>query len=466
MTTTTMFRRHLGSALLALCFAAGTVAAQTPDDARANPGAAAAPNPQLVASELRAGAREDGRIASAVAARLLRQPGLSQVTVEVQGGIVTLGGKVSEDAERAQAQALARQVRGVSDVVSEIHLNASVQTRFDRALDQVKERVISLVAAAPLLVIAAAIVLFTWWIGTIVARRPVRWLKQHSDNPYMDGLFRRILQSVIVLGGILLALNLLGATALVGAVLGSAGVIGLALGFAFRDVGENYIAGVLLSLRRPFAPGDHLVIDKYEGKVVALTSRATLLMTLDGNHLSLPNALVFKSVVLNYSVNPKRRFDFSLLIDPAQSIRESQQLAITEIARVDGVLSDPAPSWSAENFVASGISLKFYGWVDQRNSDIGKVRSEALRAVKGAFAKAGIEAPRSVQYVFTAPAPPSDLTDEHRTAVEPADQGDTSVNHDIEPQLAAAQQATDKKNLLDDSDSVRPADGDVDARTP
>jgi small-conductance mechanosensitive channel len=463
---TMMPPRRFATALLALALTTGSCVAQTRKPENVDPGAAAAPNPQQVATELRAGAREDGRIASAVAARLLRQPALSHVSVEVQGGIVTLGGKVSEDADRTQAQVLARQVHGVGDVVSAIRLDASVQTRFDRALDEVKERVISIVAAAPLLVIAAAIVLFAWWIGTLVARRPVRWLKQHSDNPYMDGLFRRILQSVIVLGGILLALNLLGATALVGAVLGSAGVIGLALGFAFRDVAENYIAGVLLSLRRPFAPGDHLVIDKYEGKVVALTSRATLLMTLDGNHLSLPNALVFKSVVLNYSVNPKRRFDFSLLIDPAESIRESQQLAIAEIGRVDGVLSEPAPSWVAENFVASGISLKFYGWVDQRSSDIGKVRSEALRAVKGAFAKAGIEAPRSIQYVFTAPAPPSGMIDVRRTTEEPTDQGDTSVNHDIEPQLAAAQQATDKKNLLDDSDSVRPADGDVDARTP
>ena len=464
MTTMTPFRRRFSTTLLALCFAAGACMAQPRHQASADPGAAAAPNPQQVASELRAGARKDGRIASAVAARLLRQPALSQVTVEVQGGIVTLGGKVPEDSDRDQAQALARQVRGVGDVVNAMQLDASVQTRFDRALDQVKERVIRIVAAAPLLVIAAAIVLFAWWIGTLVARRPVRWLKQHSDNPYMDGLFRRILQSAIVLGGILLALNLLGATALVGAVLGSAGVIGLALGFAFRDVAENYIAGVLLSLRRPFAPGDQLVIDRYEGKVVALTSRATLLMTLDGNHLSLPNALVFKSVVLNYSVNPKRRFDFSLLIDPAESIRESQQLALAEIARVDGVLSEPAPSWIAENFVASGISLKFYGWVDQRSSDIGKVRSEALRAVKGAFAKAGIEAPRSVQYVFTAPAPAPGMMDVRRTPAEPADQGDTSVNHDIDPQLAAAQQATDKKNLLDDN--VRPADGDVAARTP
>ena len=88
-----------------------------------------------------------------------------------------------------------------------------------------------------------------------------------------------------------------------------------ALGFAFRDIAENYIAGVLLSLRRPFAPGEHVVIDNREGKVVALTSRATILMTLDGNELRLPNAMVFKAVVLNYSKNPQRRFDFTITID-------------------------------------------------------------------------------------------------------------------------------------------------------
>src|SRR3546814_10287465 len=88
------------------------------------------------------------------------------------------------------------------------------------------------------------------------------------------------------------------------------GVIGLVLGFAFKDIAENYIAGVLLSVRKPFSPGELIAIEDYQGKVVALTSRTTILMTLDGNQLQLPNALVFKSVLLNYSQNPRRRFDF------------------------------------------------------------------------------------------------------------------------------------------------------------
>jgi small-conductance mechanosensitive channel len=441
---------RLAPLLLALLVAATGPLALAQAPTRAVPDIAATPNPRAVVDEARAGAREDSRIASAVAALLFRQPALKAVGVQVHAGIATLDGKVPEDADRDRAAALAKQVRGVTDVVNAIQLDARLSTRFDSALDQVKEKFVRLVAAIPLLVAALAIVLLAVWFGRFLAGR-TQW-RLRSRNPYMDGLVRRIVQTLVVLVGVLVALDLLGASALVGAVLGSAGVVGLVLGFGFRDIAENYIAGVLLSLRRPFAPGDHLLIDKYEGRVVALTSRATLLMTLDGNRLSLPNALVFKSVVLNYSVNPKRRFDFVLPIDPAESIRRAREAGLAAIAKVDGVLQDPAPSWSADGYTAKGLDLRFYGWVDQRHSDLSKVRSESLRAARSAFGKAQIHGPETVRYMTAESA-----TDSTKAApiVEEAC-GDTSVNRDIDRQLAAAQRATDESNLLD---PAKPDDG-------
>src|SRR3546814_979689 len=71
----------------------------------------------------------------------------------------------------------------------------------------------------------------------------------------------------------------------------------------------------MLSLRQPFRANDHVVIEGHEGRVVRLTSRATILMTLEGNHLRIPNSTVFKAVILNYTRNPERRFDFELGID-------------------------------------------------------------------------------------------------------------------------------------------------------
>ncbi len=451
--------RWLARLLLALSFAAtGTLAlAQAPVPGVAK--SAATPDPRTVAGEARVGVREDSRIASAVAALLLRQPSLAAVSVEVHSGIVTLGGKVPEDVDRERAATLAGKVGGVTDVVNGIQLDARLSTRFDSALDQVKGKFVRLLAAIPLLVAALAIVLLAIWFGSFLAGR-THW-RLRSRNPYLDGLVRRVVQTLVVLVGVLIALDLLGATALVGAVLGSAGVVGLVLGFGFRDIAENYIAGVLLSLRRPFAPGDHLLIDRYEGRVVALTSRATLLMTLDGNRLSLPNALVFKSVVLNYSVNPKRRFDFVLPIDTTESIRRAREAGLAAIAKVDGVLSDPAPSWAADGYATKGIDVRFYGWMDQRHSDLTKVRSEAMRAAKSAYGKARIRGPETVRYV--AAEPPTAPT-KAESAVEEEYCGDTSVNRDIDPQLAEAQQAADDGNLLETN--VIPADGDPGTQPP
>lgn len=331
--------------------------------------------------------------------------------------------------------------------------------RLGQSLDATADQLLRMVAALPLLLVAVAVVVVAWWLGRLVGDRlRLSWLD--ASNPYLNGLLRRMLQAAIVLAGVLVALDLLGATALVGAVVGSAGLAGLVLGFAFRDIAENYVAGVLLSLRRPFAPGDHLAIASFEGKVVALNARNTLLMTLDGNHLTLPNALVFKSVVLNYSANPKRRFDFVVHIDPAQSIHRAQSVARARIAAVEGVLDAPAPSSVAEGYAGNGgISLRLFGWVDQRHSDLPRVRSEALRAVKAGFAEAAIAGPRAVQYVYTAPMDDARAPDEARDGHEEAAvSGDTSVNHDIDRQLAAAQRASEG-NLLDGDRDATAASG-------
>jgi small conductance mechanosensitive channel len=302
-----------------------------------------------------------------------------------------------------------------------------------------------LLARVPQLVLAVLVFLLAQWCSRFIGNR-LHLIKLRSQNPYMSGLMRMIVRTAIMLIGILIALDLLGLTSVVGAVLGSAGVVGLVLGFAFRDIAENYIAGILLSVRRPFEPGDHVLIENREGRVISVNSRTTVLMTMDGNHLQLPNSLVFKSVVLNYSKNPKRRFDFAMLIDGSQSIREAQTRAIAAITDIEGILDDPAPSWTVVEYGATGIQLRFFGWLDQRESDLGKIRSEAIRQVKAAFAKAGIEGPRTTYHVVTSRERDAQEID---AIAEPTQNGhvDTSVNRDIDVQVAQAR-ADAAQNLL------------------
>lgn len=314
----------------------------------------------------------------------------------------------------------------------------------DAMVESANDAFARLLQRVPQLVLALLVVLFARWFSRFVGNR-LHLLRIRSQNPYMSGLVRMLVRGAILLIGVLIALDLLGLTSVVGAVLGSAGVVGLVLGFAFRDIAENYISGILLSVRRPFEPGDHVSIENREGKIISVNSRTTVLMTMDGSHLQLPNSLVFKSVVLNHSRNPKRRFDFGMLIDGSQSIRKSQTLAMAAIADIDGVLDEPAPSWTVIEYGAAGIQLRFFGWVDQRETDLGKVRSEAIRRVKSAFAAAGIEAPRTVYHIVASRTRDAQVVE---TVLEPENGADISVNRDIDTQLVEARADIAGQNLL------------------
>lgn len=397
----------------------------------------------------------DRMLRESLLARYRAIQGLERVTPVVQAGVVQLDGEVESEAQRKLAALIATQSPGTGTVDNQLRLTTNLGVRLRSAFDQVVAKLVRLLAATPLLLVAIAIIFAMTWLGRFLSKR-LHWMRLRSQNPYMDGLVRGVVRVVFVLAGVLIALDLLGATALVGAVLGSAGLVGLVLGFAFKDIAENYIAGILLSLRRPFAPGDHIVIEDNEGKVVALTSRVTILITLDGNHLQLPNGLVFKSVLLNYSRNPKRRFDFSTVIGTHTSWNDALELGIATLAGMQGVLDTPAPSAQIQDLSADGATLRFMAWIDQRENDLLKTRSEAMRLVRRALRGAGITPPAPTQRVElirdTATGTPSIAV-----ASDTAEQRDVSVNHDVDHQVDAAR---DAHGMQGDRDLLAPkADG-------
>lgn len=389
--------------------------------------------------------RADRQAELTVEKNLQRAPELQEVEAEVAGGVATLSGQVPTQPDRKQAGQIAADARGVEQVNNRIALDPDLKVRFASAMEEVKAKLVRLVANLPLLLVAILIVMLAVWLGGFLSRR-LRFLKRLGGrNPYMEGLVRNILQWLVTLGGVLLALDLLGATSLVSAVLGSAGVVGLVLGFAFKDIAENYIAGILLSIRRPFSPGDLVKIDAHEGRVVALNSRATQLMTLDGNHLLLPNSLVFKSVMLNFSRNPKRRFEFSTNIATGRSWHDAMDRGIETLRGIDGVLDDPAPSALIETLSNDSATLRFMGWINQHENDLAKTRSEAMRLVRHELRSAGLTPPDGVQRILLSRGDEVDAKPESDTGKR----RDTSVDRALDAQLrTAGDEAEDGADLL------------------
>jgi small-conductance mechanosensitive channel len=252
--------------------------------------------------------------------------------------------------------------------------------------------------------------------------------------------------------GLLLAFDLLGVTSLVGAVLGTAGVAGLAIGFAFQDIIENYLAGAILSIQQPFNVNDVVEVDNRQGRVVRLTARELVLLTFEGNHVRLPNAMVFKSVTINYTRNPRRLFHFDVGVGVQEDLMEATRLGVATLDAMNGVMADPAPFARIRALGDFAVVVRFHGWVNQREADFFKVQSEAIRLVKTAFDEADIDMPEPTQRVLTrqmeAPASLRKPSVEE-SAAEQAATIDVTPDGELEAQVEEDLAQSKEPNLLD-----------------
>lgn len=373
---------------LALLLMGAPAAAAVP----AVPETLGAPAEPAIADRQDAGA--DARIAGRIRAIFGEIEALSDVQVAVREGVVTLSGTVQASDDIDRAERIASRVAGVATVENRITRDVSVNRNLS-ALGSVSKRFGNLVSMLPLIGLALAIALVITLAGYLIAGLHGLW-RRLVPNVFLAELVASAIRFVFIVIGLVVALDLLGAGALMGAVLGGAGVIGIALGFAMRDTIENYVASVMLSLRQPFRANDHVLVDQMEGRVVRLTSRATVLMTLDGNHLRIPNSTVFKAVIVNYSRNPQRRFDFDLGIDVDDDPDAGRCVGRDALAALPFVLADPAPDASVVEVGDSDIVLRFFGWIDQRETDWSKARSRAIAAVKTTLEAEGFALPEPI----------------------------------------------------------------------
>ncbi|WP_174802500.1 mechanosensitive ion channel family protein [Martelella limonii] len=321
--------------------------------------------------------------------------GLDTIRVSVRSGVVTLTGKVQEEQLATRAEDLADRVADVVAVKNEVSVETSVSERLVPVYDRIEGRAAQAASYLPLILVALLFWMLVSLLGFYIAARSWPW-SRIAPNGFIADLLRQIVRIVFMVVGGVLALDILGATALLGTLLGAAGIFGLAVGFAVRDTVENYIASILLSVRQPFRPKDFVKIDDFEGFVISLTSRATILMEVDGNHIRIPNATVFKSAITNYTVNPQRRFTFEVGVNADSDLDRALQIGLAAVARQEFILDDPPADAWIEELGESNVVLTFVGWIDQKSTNWFKARSEAMRMVKNALETNGYSLPEPI----------------------------------------------------------------------
>jgi small conductance mechanosensitive channel len=335
----------------------------------------------------------------------------SGINIAIKTGVVQLTGQTLTETDSGAAQKIAASLDGVIYVDNDIEVSTDLSERLTPSVSRFHALLGKAKSLAPLLGIAAGVILVFWLIARLVSfgffKSPLL-----VGNRLLHSIVNKCIRVLIVLIGIYLALEIVGATAIVGAILGAAGVAGLALSFAFRDIIENFLASILLSLRQPFRLKDSVDINGAAGKVLRLTSSETVLLSAEGNHIRIPNADVYKGRITNFTRNPMRRFSVIVGVGTDEDLVKAEELGLRTLDELNGILDDPPPSCFIEALGDSSVSIRFDGWIDQSTTDFGKARSHATRLIKTAFDDNGVSMPNPTYEVNLHTVAPEETTTE------------------------------------------------------
>jgi small-conductance mechanosensitive channel len=334
----------------------------------------------------------DAAIQRRIAGILEALGGVEDLEVEVRNGVVRLGGQARSLDARDRATDLAGRVEGVVLVRNEFHVASDVRGRLGPTWVKVKEYLARTLGFLPVLGVALAafmaFALLSTWVG--------RW-----ERPFLRiglttlgaNIVRVLLRVLLLVAGLVVALDILGLIAFVGTVVGALSLLGVVAGIAFRDVVANYLPGILLGLNPPFGPGDDVRIGQHVGRVVRVTSRETILVTYDGQHLRIPNVRLIQEPITNFERYRERRLHFTLDLALSAELRRVAEVGREALLREPGILPEPRPFLRVQTVEAELVRVAFYAWADQRAASFHELESRARQTVKEALLAAKVPFP-------------------------------------------------------------------------
>ena len=213
-------------------------------------------------------------------------------------------------------------------------------------------------------------------------------------------LLVRVGSFLVILFGVLFAAVIVFPSFRLGDLVAGLGLSSVAIGFAFKDILQNFIAGLFLLWRQPFKVGDEIVASGYSGRVEEITARSTRIHTYDGERAVIPNADVYTQAVLVRTAFGKRRAKFTVGIGYADSIEEARETIMGVLRGIDGLHEDPGPWVYVSELAGSSVNLTVYFWTDDSQKELLRVSDRVATGIKLALDKAGIDMPFPHQVVL------------------------------------------------------------------
>lgn len=315
------------------------------------------------------------------------------IVVKVISGVVVLSGQVDEEHQIEWAHELASRLEGVVAVQNQISSRPKKLFDLTPAQTEIEGFHIGLMRRLPSILLAMTVLLVALICFTLASSALRRGLATKMSSELLLNATTRILSMPVLLVGIYFALRISGLTGLAFTLLGGTSLLGLALGFGLKNSFEDYSASIFLSLKKPFTPSDWVKIGEHEGIVQSVTSRSTIIIDFSGNHILIPNSLVYRSVIINMTANPKLRSDFCFGLDYGDRIEAAQSLVLEFLTQNQFVLKDPEPLVLIDNLADSAVQLRAYFWINAREVSLFKVKSHLLLEVKNLLLAKGYRFP-------------------------------------------------------------------------
>lgn len=247
--------------------------------------------------------------------------------------------------------------------------------------------------------VSLGILLAFYFLANFLQRLLKTKLLIRMDDPLLANFLSVIFRLLVFLVGMMVVFRVVGLTGVVSGLLAGAGITAFVIGFALKDIGENFLAGILLAFKRPFRVGDLVDIQGIRGRVLTLNLRDTQIKTPDGKDVFIPNAQIIKNPLVNFTIDGYLRYDFIVGLDYGSDYQKAMQVILEAIVQVDGVLKEEKEPkvWVLE-LGESTLNIQVTFWVDtfdRRVSDL-KVKSDAILKVLTTLEKSGFNLPSKI----------------------------------------------------------------------
>ena len=275
----------------------------------------------------------------------------------------------------------------------------SVEDAAGEAVGQVQAMIDGVFAALPKVAVAIVVFLFVWLIAWGV-RKVIHRVTPGPVDSSIGIVLGRLAYALLLVVGVFIAIAIVFPTVDAATLLSGLGIGGVAIGFAFQDIFQNLLAGILLLIREPFRVGDEITSGAFTGTVESIETRATFIRTYDGRRIIVPNSKIYSEPVTVITAYDMVRSEYDVGIGYGDDIDDAKRIALETVKAVDGVLADPAPDVLTWDLAGSSVNLRVRWWSDPTRKNVVGLRDQVLRRVSQALLSAGIDLPFPTQQIL------------------------------------------------------------------